>query len=60
MGISYRKRIKIADDTFLNISKSGVSMSKKVGNMTINSKGSTTVNLGNGVIYRSSNKKKKK
>ncbi len=59
MGISYRKRIKIGDDTFLNISKSGVSVSQKVGKATINSRGTTTVNLGNGVIYRTSNKKKK-
>ena len=63
MGISYRKRIKIGDDTYLNISKSGISVSKKVGKATINSKGMTTINLGNGITYRTStktNKKKKK
>ncbi len=36
MGISYRKRIKIGDATFLNISKSGISISQKVGKATIN------------------------
>lgn len=60
MGISYRKRIKIGDGTFLNVSKSGISVSKKVGKTTINSRGTTTINLGNGVTYRTSNKKKKK
>ena len=60
MGISYRKRIKIGDDTYLNISKSGISVSKKVGKATINSRGTTTINLGNGITYRTSNKKKKK
>ena len=60
MGISYRKRIKIGDGTFLNVSKSGISVSQKVGKITINSRGTTTINLGNGVTYRTSNKKKKK
>ena len=56
MGLSYRKRIKIGDDTYANISKSGVSISKKMGNVTINSKKGTTVNLGNGVVYKSGKK----
>lgn len=60
MGISYRKRIKIGDGTYLNISKNGISVSKKVGPVTINSKGKTTVNLGNGIVYRTTTKKKKK
>ena len=60
MGISYRKRIKIGNGTFLNISKSGLSISQKVGKTTINSKGKMTVNLGNGLIYRTSRRKKKK
>ena len=58
MGISYRKRIKVGDGVFLNISKRGVSISKKVGNTTINSKGAITINLGNGIIYRMPKKKK--
>lgn len=60
MGISYRKRIKIGDGTFLNLSKRGVSVSKKVGKITINSRGMATINLGNGLTYRISNKSKKK
>lgn len=60
MGISYRKRLKIGDGTYLNISKGGVSISQKIGSVTINSKGTTTVNLGNGITYRANNKKKKK
>ena len=60
VGISYRKRIKIGDGTFLNVSKSGISVSQKIGKTTINSRGTTTINLGNGVTYRTSNKKKKK
>ena len=60
MGFSFHKRIKIGNCTFLNISKSGFSISQKVGKATINSRGRTTVNLGNGLIYRTSRKKKKK
>ena len=60
MGFSFHKRIKIRNGTFLNISKSGFSISQKVGKATINSRGRTTVNLGNGLIYRTSRKKKKK
>ena len=53
MGISYHRRVKIGDDTYLNLSKSGTSISKKVGNSTINlTKGTITTNLGNGMVYR--------
>ena len=54
------RKIKIGDGTFLNVSKSGISVSQKAGKTTINSRGTTTINLGNGVTYRTSNKKKKK
>ena len=60
MGFSFHKRIKIGNGTYLNISKSGFYISQKVGKATINSRGRTTVNLGNGLIYRTSRKKKKK
>lgn len=60
MGLSFRKRISLGNGTHLNISKSGVSLSKKVGPLTLNSRGNATVNLGNGVVYRTSTKKKKK
>ena len=58
MGFSYRKRIKIGNGTFLNISKSGVSVSQKVGKTTINSRGKITVNLGKGITYRTYLRKK--
>ncbi len=60
MGFNFRKRIKIGDGTFLNISKRGVSISKKVGKTTLNSKGKITINFGNGLTWTSSKKKKKK
>lgn len=60
MGISFRKRIRIGKGTFLNISKKGISISQKIGNVTFNSRGTTTVNLGNGITYRTSKKKRSK
>lgn len=60
MGINYRKRIKVGDSTFLNVSKSGISVSQKFGKITINSRGSTTINFGNGLTYRTYNNKTKK
>ncbi len=52
MGINYHGRKKIDNDTIMNISKSGISISKKIGNITVNSRGGVTINLGNGIIIR--------
>lgn len=61
MSVNYRKKINLGNGTSVNITKNGItSISKKVGNTTINSKGTVSVNLGNGVTYKTSNKKKKK
>lgn len=57
MGFRMRKSIKICKGVKLNVSKSGISTSVKVGNVTYNTKRGTTVNLGNGLSYHSSNKK---
>ena len=59
MGFNFRKSIKIGKNLKLNISKSGVSTSVKVGNVTHNSKRGTTINLGNGLSYKVGNSKKK-
>lgn len=58
MGLSYKKRISLGNGIYANISKSGVSISQKVGNVTVNSRGGTTVNLGNGAVWRSQKKNK--
>lgn len=60
MGLNFRKRIKLDKNTTLNIGKKGTSISKKIDdNVTINSKGTLTINLGNGVIFKQSIKQKK-
>ncbi len=60
MGLSFRKRIALGNGIYLNFSKSGISISKKVGKrLTVNSKRGVTVNLGNGVSYKIPKTKKK-
>lgn len=60
MGFRVRKSIKICKGVKVNLSKSGVSTSVKVGNVTHNTKRGTTVNLGNGVSYHAGNSTKSK
>ena len=61
MGFRFRKRIKLGKHITLNISKSGVSPSVKLGNITHNLKTkTTTVRLSNGLSYVFNKKKKKK
>ena len=52
MGIFFRKRTKLGKDSWLNWSKTGVSGSKRIGPVTINSRGGFSVRLGNGLNYR--------
>ena len=52
MAFRYQKRIKTGKNSWLNISKSGVSGSAKVGPVTFNSRGRKTIRLGNGLSYR--------
>ena len=61
MGFRFRKRIKLGKYININISKSGISPSVKIGRFTHNLKSKvTTVRLGNGLSYVFSKKKKKK
>lgn len=60
MGINYRKKISLGNGTSVNVTKNGItSFSKKMGNITINSKGTVSINLGNGLTYKTSSNKKK-
>lgn len=60
MGINYRKKISLGNGTSVNVTKNGItSFSKKLENVTINSKGTVSINLGNGLTYKTSCNKKK-
>ena len=52
MGFQYRKRIRTGKNSWLNISKSGVSGSARVGPFTVNSRGRKSIRFGNGLSYR--------
>ena len=53
MGFRYQKRVRTGKNSWLNISKSGVSGSARVGPMTFNSRGRKSIRFGNGLSYRS-------
>ena len=59
MSFRFHKKIKINKYIALNVSKSGVSPSVKLGRITRNLKTkTTTVRLGNGLSYVFNKKKK--
>lgn len=61
MGWRYRKRINLGKHLTLNISKSGVSPSVKIGRITRNLKRkTTTIRFGHGLSYTFDKNKKKK
>ncbi len=52
MGIQYRKRVRTGRNSWMNVSKRGVSFSARSGPFTFNSRGRTSVRLGKGLTYR--------
>lgn len=48
MGLVFRKRIRLGKGTGLNLSKSGASVSKRKGRVTVNSRGRMSVRLPRG------------
>lgn len=59
MGIQFRKREKIDDDSWVNYSGGGASYSKRFGPLTVNSRGGFTVRGPGGLHYRGRWKKRK-
>lgn len=53
MGLIFRKRVPAGRTSWLNLSRSGVSASKRVGRVTINSRGRVSVRLLPGLSWRS-------
>lgn len=52
MGLLYRDKKKVGKNSWINVSKSGASMSTKMGPMTVNSRGGLWINLPGGLTYR--------
>jgi hypothetical protein len=52
MGLIYRKTKRVGRNSRLNISKSGVSATTRLGPFTMNSRGRMTIRLGRGLSWR--------
>ncbi len=50
MGFNYRRRIKTGANSFLNLSKSGASYSRRIGRATFNSRGGGSYRICQGVL----------
>lgn len=52
MGFIFSKRKRIAKNTTAHVSKSGVSVSRKAGPLTVNSRGKASIRLGKGLRFK--------
>lgn len=52
MGLVFRRRIRTGRASWLNLSRSGVSASRRVGRVTVNSRGRASVRLVRGLSLR--------
>lgn len=48
MGLIWNKRKKLGKSSAVNLSKRGASVSRKVGPLTVNSRGKASIGLGKG------------
>lgn len=52
MALQYQKRKSVGKNTTANLSKSGVSLSRRAGPVTVNTRGRSSVRLAPGFSYR--------
>jgi hypothetical protein len=55
MGLIFRKRVRVGRSgrTWVNLSKSGASVSRKLGDrVTVNSRGRVTIRIAPGISWR--------
>lgn len=52
MGLIIRKRVRTGKNSWFNVSKSGVSASRRAGPLSVNSRGQVRVRLGKGISWR--------
>ena len=52
MGLIFRKRIRLGRSTTANVSRSGVSVTKRAGRVTVNSRGRVSVRILPGLTWR--------
>jgi hypothetical protein len=52
MGLVFRKRIRLDGSTAANVSGTGASVSKRVGRLTVNSRGRGSIRIMPGLSFR--------
>ena len=52
MGLIFRKRLRVSRTAHLNVSRSSVSVSKRAGRVTVNSRGRVSVRILPGLSFR--------
>lgn len=52
MGLVWRKRVRLGRNSALNLSRSGVSLSRRIGRATVSSRGNSSFRLLKGLSYR--------
>ncbi|MHB1011232.1 MAG: DUF4236 domain-containing protein [Propionibacteriaceae bacterium] len=52
MGLIFRKRVRLSRTAHVNLSKSGASVSKRAGRVTVNSRGRVSVRVLPGLSFR--------
>lgn len=52
MPLNYRKRVTLGSGAHLNISKTGASVSQRVGRVTFNSRGRVSIRVLPGLTWR--------
>lgn len=52
MGFTFRKSKRLGNGARLNLSKSGASISKRLGPVTVSTRGRGSVRLGRGLGFR--------
>lgn len=52
MGLIFRRTKKIGKNTKVNVSDRGVTVSRRFGPVTVNSRGRVTIRLGKGLSWR--------
>lgn len=53
MNINYRRRVNLTNNVWVNLGKSGASLSVRMGRVTFNSRRGLSLNAGHGVSVRS-------
>lgn len=52
MGFQYRRRVQTGRGSWLNVSRSGISASKRKGRVTVNTRGGGSIRIMKGLSLR--------